>query len=367
MGLSCSTYASPHASPHASTDTFLIEDMVSCSFNVDADLATVDYKKMYNGYKKSTISNYFKNKPNIADIMTYKTSALLDENIDSAYGNGFFSAIMMAYSYHIPLTLRPDNFWFQIMQEIARHINKNSEKFRSHITDSCEKTEVFVEIEPTQSFDDTIELLVDKLKMLVKDKSITNLCTKPFTTTTPLIQSCYGSVLMNAMQSYFSYGVGMTCGIKHVKLEGKLIDWTDLLERIKLLKTMPYAEGIEKNLDMMIINIEKIIASYRGVVDKEFWNSIVNQKSRGSGSPLCSGWILDFFIYDVNDNMFDDRINDVRYLALDDIPPGYSGTEFTFNGRQKMMFYSGQSGVQILSDKSITPSFINVVAIKNQS
>jgi hypothetical protein len=245
------------------------------------------------------------------------------------------------------------------MQEVSRHINKNSAKFKHIFMEDADdnKLKIVANISNSESFDDGIKQIVEMIHEKVKDKSLSTLCTKPFTTTTPLIQTCYSSILMNSMQTYHSYGMSTMCGIKHVKLDGKLSDWMDLSQRIKTLKTMPYAEGIEGNLDMMIIRIRAIIDSYRGDVNINFWNSIIHMVACGSEATLCSGWITDFFIYDSHNHKIASSIN------IKNIPLGYSGTPFELNG-QNMILYSGQSGVQILPDQSITPSFVNVIAIK---
>lgn len=336
----------------------------SCSFDVTSSLKTVDYESIYiNKGIESPIIKYFNDIPTVKSVVYHETSEHLYGKMSQAFDNGFFNAILIAYSYHIPLTLSPDNFWFQIIQEVSRHININSRKFKSHFVDSksTDKIEIVVDITLSKSYSDGIRQIVESIRQNLKDDTFVSLCIKPFTTTTPLIQTCYGSVLMNSMESYFSYSMEMLCGIKHVTLNGKLVDWLDLVKRIEILKTMPYTKGIERNLDNMIIRLRQIINCYRGFVDKNFWNSIVNVVAHGSGSTICNGWITDFFIYDIKDRIIEN--NTPRNIFLNSIPLGYSGTPFVLDG-QKMMLYSGQSGVQILEDKSITPSFINVVAIE---
>jgi hypothetical protein len=228
---------------------------------------------------------------------------------------------------------------------------------------------IFVDV-AGKTMDQGVDLIVEKLKLRVKDKDIINLFTVPFTTTTPLIQTCYGAVLMNAMKNYYEYNMGCVCGIRKITLQGKKSDWIDLLSRIKRLRQMPYAQDIESNLDAMANNLEKIISSYDDV-DKTFWSQIVSHK-RGPCYSHITGWITDFFIYTNKGNYIkpgiigkvDNEYVFGRLIDPSNIPLGFCTTPFSINvnGRMlDMILCSGQSGIQIMPDKSISPSFFRAV------
>jgi hypothetical protein len=357
------------------------EDLTSITFDVDSTLIQCpDYVSYGKGdsdshrYIKKFIINYVSGKQ-IMDLKTSEYYVDTDLYPFDCFNNGFFSAIFRAWSKHEHLTLSPDNFWYQIINEVATHIERNSDAFKSLFTDSVEKVKISVDI-TGKTFDDGVDLIVEQLNHHVKDKEIVNLFTVPFTTTTPLIQTCYGAVLMNAMKNYFEYNMRCVCGIRKITLQGKKSDWIDLMSRIKKLREMPYAQGIETNLDAMADNLHKIISSYDNV-DKTFWSQIISYKS-GPCFSQVTGWITNFFIYDNKGSYIKSGIIDYidrkcvygKQISPSDIPLGFCTTPFSFdnNGdKSEMRLCCGQSGIQILPDKSISPSFFRaIVNVRNK-
>ncbi|KAH0802665.1 DUF4419 domain-containing protein [Histomonas meleagridis] len=62
------------------------------------------------------------------------------------YGNNtVFQGFISAYKRHYPFTLSPDIVWLLILQGFSRHINNNSEKFRSSFVDFQGKKELCVD------------------------------------------------------------------------------------------------------------------------------------------------------------------------------------------------------------------------------
>jgi hypothetical protein len=360
----------------------------SRSFDIDPELvedwAFSNARQIYMEKPYETLKDYFQAKKSIKTIYDISSSEHIDNKIGH-YHNSFFSAAFIAYSYHIPLALSADNFWFQIMNEVARHINLNSDKFKKHITDATSDEKQKIDVDITgMTFEDGIHLIVSELQNKVKDKKLIEVCDGKFSTTTPLIKSCYGAVLMNSLQKFFSYKMTTRCGIKKITLLGSEQDWQNLCDRVKTLRTMPYAQGIESNLDQIIITLNKILNSYKGDVDKDFWRDIVIHQ-HGSGYNFISGWLADFFFYDSSDKPLEmSKAHSSpwdkpawsglrRVIETADIPVGYSSTPFIWDNQgslHNMMIYSGQSGVQVLNtsynpnniEKSVSPGFTLVFA-----
>lgn len=46
----------------------------------------------------------------------------------NTYRNGFVSAIAMAYNYHLPLTLCPNDIWMVVLNGFKIHMRKNADK-----------------------------------------------------------------------------------------------------------------------------------------------------------------------------------------------------------------------------------------------
>jgi hypothetical protein len=348
--------------------TETVDQRTSVSFDIDPSLSvSPDYTR----YNKDAANPYLHIKSfmekhlNAIRTLDFNTSdCYVDSPRSESLNNGFFSAIFRAWCKHEHLTLSPDNFWYQIIQEVATHINNNSDAFKSLFTDSEEKVKIIVDI-THKTFDDGVDLIVEQLNLQVKDKNIVHLFTVPFSTTTALIQTCYGAVLMNAMKNYFEYEMFSRCGIRGITLQGKKDDWINLMSRIKKLRQMPYAQGIETNLDAMAANLAKIISSYDRS-NKTFWSQIVSRTST-SGSDYVTGWITDFFIYDIKGKYIQTSVNGVvreRRINTSDIPLGYCATPFIWNNggvKHDMRLCCGQSGIQILPDKSVSPSFFRAI------
>jgi len=351
-----------------------MDQRTSVSFDIDPDFSVNTDYTSYNKDDKDPhrhIKTFIECKVGGTNTINFDASKYyVDSPTPESLNNGFFSAIFRAWCNHEHLTLSPDNFWYQIIQEVATHINKNSEKFKSMFTDSVDKEEIIVDI-TGKTFDDGIDFIVEQLDILVKDKNIVKLFTVPFSTTTPLIKTCYGVVLMNAMKSYFKYEMTSNCGIKGLSLQGKKSDWIDLMYRIQKLRQMPYAQGIETNLDAIANNLAKIIASYNSS-NMTFWRQIVSHTAT-SGLDYVTGWITDFFIYDINGKYIQTIVNGFglirdRRIDTTDIPLSYCSTSFIWNDmgtKHDMSLCCGQTGIQIMPDKSISPSFFRSIIMVN--
>lgn len=328
---------------------------ITSNITFDIDLSLSDETSRIKK-SKSSFSSIIKEQNERCNIHCMVSSRFLNEEY-GFFHNGFFGAIFTAYSYHIPLTLSPDNFWYQILQEVSKHINLNADKFKHLITEATEKPLIDVDI-TGKCFVDGIDMIVKKLDSMVKDRTIIELCTTPFSTTTHLIQNCYGTILMNMMKEFFGYQMTTRCGIKQITLQGNEADWISLYNRVVKLSSMPYAEGIEDNLNLMIDTLPKIINCFKGDIDDMFWKNIISH-DHGSGYDYVSGWITNFFIYDIRNNIVKNR-NSGRKIDTDMIPAGYSITPFIWDNqgvKHDMIIYGGQCGIQLLPDASISPSF----------
>ncbi|KAL3873380.1 hypothetical protein ACJMK2_036508 [Sinanodonta woodiana] len=115
---------------------------------------------------------------------------------------------------------------------------------------------------------------------------ITEIMTKPFSTTGPMESQVFRCCLMEAMQNYFEYVCCLACGIPEVCL----------LERIdRLSKLLP-------DLNWWFIKVNKIIdnfvSSMEGKPDINWWNRIVTEIPVNSGfQTKLTGWVGDLFPY----------------------------------------------------------------------
>lgn len=95
-------------------------------------------------------------------------------------------------------------------------------------------------------------------------------CIPKFTQTDNVSLVAFQMTLMGAMEKYFNYNMVCGCGIPKVKLLGTLEDWIMLRNHAEKLKTFDLDWWINK----LLVVLDKLIAAYKGEIDKDFWNDI---------------------------------------------------------------------------------------------
>ena len=107
---------------------------------------------------------------------------------------------------------------------------------------------------------------------------------------------------MSSIQEYFSYTGIIYCGIPKVDMQGSEADWMQLKTKAENLKTYltpiintmrqrKWWQGIE-------IIVQKLLDTYRGTPDLEWWQKIVNKPgSNECGGPEpFDGWFVREFL-----------------------------------------------------------------------
>ena len=91
----------------------------------------------------------------------------------------------------------------------------------------------------------------------------------------------------------------LCCGIPGVEMLGTEEDWQSLLSKLEALKTL--LEPIRKDLGLRntwwsVVQevFEKLLATYRGTPDYDWWSRIVTREGFGSGPSGYTGWITKF-------------------------------------------------------------------------
>jgi hypothetical protein len=120
-----------------------------------------------------------------------------------------------------------------------------------------------------------------------------------FSTTTNTDTVTAAIIMMGSMQKYFSYLMGLICGIPSVTLLGGKADWVDIRRRLDKLPQFgkepeQFARLLSPVLDYFIRTFED--ADDPKVVD--FWSKIADRHSNGSGPSYLSGWITAFCFWD---------------------------------------------------------------------
>ncbi|RIB16074.1 hypothetical protein C2G38_1970860 [Gigaspora rosea] len=243
--------------------------------------------------------------------------------------NGFAAAIIHAYNNHQHLRLSPDDVWLTISQGVSRHINYNAEKFRKRFVKHEGKEKVLINVDdilgenPHEKTLEAINRLVTETDKRVEKIDLTQLLECDFSTTTSISLTASRIVLLDMVKAYFNFEMVCACGIPKVTLEGTLEDWTKLQEKVIKLR------NLNLELDFWLNRLEpvilKLIDTYRGEIDEEFWSKVMSLRSYGSGGEATiSGWISAFFPYDRTGQALHSNSLD-RY----DIPDGVVEVPFT--------------------------------------
>jgi hypothetical protein len=207
------------------------------------------------------------------------------------------AAIHHAFSDHRPLVLSPDMIWVLIAQGFANHVNGNSEELRPlFIAHSGQlrievKRDDFVKGSPENPWTEVFSAFS---KSIAKHLGATTheLLLPQFSTTGVNERAAAEIVLLDAMQSYFTYVLKTRCGIPHITLEGTSDDWDVLLHRVKRLSQYKLKWWI----DLLVPILNQFTEASQGRANPAFWQSIYKENG-GSGGPYISGWINAFFPY----------------------------------------------------------------------
>src|ERR1051325_5076162 len=232
-----------------------------------------------------------------------KNQLVLEDTLTS---HGLAAAIFHAYNEHQHLRLTPDDIWLTIAQGVSQHINYNAEKFRYSFVNHEGKKKISVWVDDilhhTNSriegdWPEAVNRLVVKTDQAVEKIDIKSLLECDFSTTTKNSLTASRIVLLDMVKAYFTYEIMFLCGIPKVTLEGTLEDWTKLQEKVIQLRQLNL--DMDFWLDRLDPVIWKLVETYKGEVDEEFWARIVSKKRFGSGGGMSTvgGWMFGRWLF----------------------------------------------------------------------
>jgi hypothetical protein len=259
--------------------------------------------------------------------------------------NGFVRAAVAAYSNHHHLVLRPEDVWFSILAQLNIYINNNAEEARHHFVAHEGKRELEVIDLGGCDFGELAERMSDMIAENVVDSELQDWIMPSFSTTVESDHVVASIMMMGALQKYFSYKFKLGCGLPSVTLLGTKADWEDILARLDKLAS--FGKQPEQWCQLLRPVLKRFVSTFKSPQSKEtkdFWQSIANYPSGGSGPQYLSGWITAFCFWDGNGNSLyapngippqglattDQKprlcLDDVLYHRIEstDIPPGYA-------------------------------------------
>lgn len=212
------------------------------------------------------------------------------------FSHSFVEAAHLAFSDHYPLVLSPDSVWLCLAQGFGNHINANAEALRKRFVSHEGKKAIIIERNsfskgsPNNDWQGAFAEFSDKLAEYIGKKR--DLVVSDFSTTGAIEKAASEVVLMDAMKSYFKFGMRTMCGIPSITLLGTVDDWRSIRTRAENL--LEYDLGWwSKSLLSVTDNLVK---AAEGNPNVGFFDSLYKTNG-GSGGPYVNGWVNVLFPY----------------------------------------------------------------------
>jgi hypothetical protein len=239
-------------------------------------------------------------KDSVEKLLGSRVEACDNYHVDVVEQPGFHSLIAaahLAYQHHYPLVLSPDAVWLTIAQGLANHVNNNAEKLRSHFVPHQGKVDIqvqrndFVKGSPENPWAEVWPQFSAEIKKVIGPDSHA-LIVSDFSTTRPMERAASEVVLMDCVQSYFSYEFDTLCGIPEVTLQGTVEDWEKIHQRVGRFEQFDLKWWTD---DLLQITGE-FVAAAKGRTNTIFWKAIYKQEDE-SGGPYTAGWLVRLLPY----------------------------------------------------------------------
>ncbi len=269
--------------------------------------------------------------------------------ISPGFSNGFVGALYRAYNEHRHLILRPDDVWLAITSAFGLFMGdkQNAEMLRKQFVDFEGKMELEVKSAGTL-YTVNWASLIDRMSDLIEKNTRGDARTwlqSDFSTTTPVCRTVSQVVLMGVMKHYFGYKFSFRCGLPKVTLEGTLEDWQKLQEKARRFSTLG-VESLSHWAGLLDFILQKMVDSYQGNVDVDFWSRLTSRESWGSGPRYIAGWVNVFMPFSEKGEYRLQDATPTNWGKVDqnDVPPSAVEVpvEIDDNGRKyDTIFYGG--------------------------
>ena len=201
---------------------------------------------------------------------------------------------MAAYNNHWILRTRPEDWWTTISQIIATRIDKvaNYNNVRRFFVSHEGKKTLTVNVGSSitgiekESF---FQQMISEISKNINNPDYTTLMESDFSQSTSVDRIVNNIMLMFSFQKYFEYRASTRCGIPGVIMEGSEEDWRRLLQKFEeveeYLKPIDSALDLEYWFEEVKPVLQKLIDTFCGNPDKDWWSRIFDQYTRhGSGA-----------------------------------------------------------------------------------
>jgi hypothetical protein len=278
--------------------------------------------------------------------------------------HGFVEAVYLAFYWHYPLVLSPDDVWLCLAQGFATHVKLHAEALRRRFVSHDDRLTIsvrrddFVKGSPSNDWPAMFSELSGRIGEHVGKTR--ELVVADFSTTGAIERAASEVVLFDAMQRYFDYLAVSLSGIPEITLLGTVDDWLSIRRRADMFSEFDLTGWTATLLPVL----DRIVRTARGDVDRAFWQSFYKQKNQ-SGGPYVNGWINVLFPYvegqgagtnrrEPSPNLYAMRWEEGLSAevgggpAMHDFPKGLSSAPFTWEylgAKIPMVFMGGFTGV----------------------
>ncbi|CAG8583599.1 4622_t:CDS:2 [Racocetra persica] len=262
--------------------------------------------------------------------------------------NGFVAAILQAYSSNQHLRISPDDIWLTIAQGVSQHISLHYEKYRHRLVkhEGQKEVQIFagdiLDSDLSSVSGDWPELfkrIIDSTDEQVGKFDMKTLLKCNFSTSTTASKIASGIVLFDVVKPFSNYKNSSKCGIPKITLDGSLNDWNKLQEKVVQLRNFNF--DLDFWLDRLNPVIEQLVATYRGEIDKTFWNDIATELTFDHDDSKLVGWISSFFPYGR-----DGKPLEGNCIRTSDLPDGRIALPFVTTSGFCLKLVSGFVGAQ---------------------
>ncbi len=289
-----------------------------------------------------------------------------EKNIQASTYNSFVASCLIAFEQHKRLVLSPDIIWLAIVQQLAIHVNNNSEDLRKEFVNFEGKKSILIERDffrmgADNPWENVFPEFTDRIKEYIGESNY-NTIIGNFSTTDATAKVAFEISMMDVVKSYFDYGMSTMCGIPEITLEGTTEDWKLILKKARELSKYK----LDWWLESLIPVLEQFVAASEDNIDSEFWKSFFKLDG-GSGGPYINGYINQFFPYVKGGYKEENTLVKNRYinakssgwgLTTSMFPSGIASVPFIwlyFEEKFPMGFVSGFIGME-RTDKNIKPN-----------
>ena len=212
--------------------------------------------------------------------------------------NFFIKAALMAFSYHVPLRIKPDYILYLILSGFNHWVNKKEGHviLASYKLIDPARQNICIDVPLNNpEWNDIVEILGTELQKSFLNENLINIMKASFTTTTPTMMQVKILTMASIMKEFVNIKFDTACGIPYVTLEGTQNDW----EKVKVIANTLLSLA-NNQLDWWLCklntSLDIMIATSKGQGAEKDWANFFNYENTSAHTGF-NGWMNSFFPY----------------------------------------------------------------------